>query len=77
MGISSTSLEAFAIDISQLEKIGQMIKDRRDEEITRAVNEVSMRILEGLEPGFDHREVAQRISEAVGKILDEERVISS
>lgn len=59
--------------MKQLEEIGRLIKDRRDEEITKAVEKVSLEILGSLSEGFDPREVAMRISDEVGKILDKAR----
>lgn len=59
--------------MSQLESIGRMIKARRDEEITEAANKAALSILENLEPDFDPREVAQQISDALEKVLNESR----
>ncbi len=59
--------------MSQLEHIGQMIKDKRDEEISRLCHQAAMKVLEGLAPDFDHVAVAQQISDEVGRILDEHR----
>lgn len=57
--------------MSQLEAIGKMIKARRDERITEAANVAALSILEDLDPDFDPKEVAQRISDALGAILEE------
>ena len=56
--------------MSQLETLARHLKAKRDQEITDAANKAALSILENLEPGFDPREVARRISQAVGEILD-------
>lgn len=57
--------------MSQLEAIGKQLKARRDEQISKAAHDAAMEILLEAEAkgSFDPRDIADRISEAVGKIL--------
>lgn len=58
--------------MSQLEAIGRQIKARRDERISKAAHEAAMKILLEAEAkgSFDPKDLAERISNAVGEILE-------
>lgn len=62
--------------MSQLQNIGRMLKARRDERISKRAHEEAMKILLEAEAkgSFDPQDIADRISEAVAKVVDEERV---
>ena len=57
--------------MSQLEAIGRMIKAKRDERISEAAHTAAVTILNDLPEDFDPKEVAQKISDEVGRILEE------
>lgn len=56
--------------MSQLERIGQMMREKRLEQAGKEAERLALEILNSVGPDFDPREVAKLISEAVKDIID-------